>query len=74
MRCIRRANGYTTKYISEVDGVKLRINLGDLVTLLTTGRRERKEVIMRRYGFNNRDLSVITEALGRGDWRVVYAE
>ena len=52
----------------------MRINLGDLVTLLTTGRRERKEVIMRRYGFNNRDLSVITEALGRGNWRVVYAE
>ena len=57
--------------MSEVMGMQIRIKLDDLVTLLTTGRREKKDVVMRRYRLDDSDLGIITEALASGKWRVV---
>ena len=53
----------------------MRINLGDLVTLLLhSGDSEKAQPIMERYGIDEADLDLIAAALAEGRWRVIAHE
>lgn len=50
---------------------KIRVKAYDLVTLFADTSKKRREKILRKYGFTQKDIKIIYKNLCKGKWKVI---